>query len=644
MWESFEKISDGTKVRCKLCSKTYLFNGSTTSPMVKHLGTAHPLSPAAVSAKQEKCATEKSALAMQRFLGCQQISDKRKEKITSLLAAWCTSNLRPLSIVGDCGFLELLKFIEPGYKVPSRTNMSAVVRRQYGDLRERLISLLNSLDGVAITTDLWSSSANVAYATYSGHFLDAEWKLRTVCLDNKSFPERHTADYISASTKSVLEDLSVDLNKLSAVVSDQAANMVCAWRILESDLPDLLVVACACHRLQTALRHALDMASVSKLLAQCRRLVVHFKRSNIATHALKERQKKDGVKNPLNVIAEVPTRWNSTYDMLVRLNQLRVPLTAVMNDATVTKSGDQTLNLTASQWKLIEALGDLLEPFKGVTTDLSASRKVTISTVLPMLFGLWEHCQEQDEDPGLISTIKAELKRQLADRFHLKVIIQSSCEVLSSALDPRFKSLHFLEPNDQSKVYQEVQRRLELLFDKASTDDDLLEPPSKQPCMDNATLPAMKKQPSLLSRLAGKPVVDKPQAVRNSSKEEWKRYLAAEDCSIDADPLDWWRCNQNSFPAVAQLAKRILCVPASSTESERNFSAAGILTERRRARLGEDSLRAILFLNKNGTTLSEMSVQTSTIGASVVVKKDEQEAPALPDLSVDGDDDILLFE
>ena len=64
---------------------------------------------------------------MQRFLGRQTITDKRKNEITALIACLCTGSLRPLSIVGDSGFVKLLKLLEPGYEVLTRNTMAAVI-------------------------------------------------------------------------------------------------------------------------------------------------------------------------------------------------------------------------------------------------------------------------------------------------------------------------------------------------------------------------------------------------------------------------------------------------------------------------------------------------------------------------------------
>ena len=196
--------------------------------MREHLNRMHISTTTAVVTQESKAAVSQQAQSMQRFLGRQTITDKRKNEITALIACWCTGSLRPLSIVGDSGFVKLLKLLEPGYNVPTRNTMAAVIRKAYEDLRKALLLVLDAVDGISVTTDLWSSSMNLAYATFTGHMIDDDWTLRAVCLDNPSFPDRHTAENIASFTKSVLKDLCVERSKLVAVVSDQAANTVAA--------------------------------------------------------------------------------------------------------------------------------------------------------------------------------------------------------------------------------------------------------------------------------------------------------------------------------------------------------------------------------------------------------------------------------
>ena len=67
--------------------------------------------------------------------------------------------------------------------------------------------------------------------------------------------------------------------------------------------------------------------------------------------------------------------------------------------------------------------------------------------------------------------------------------------------------------------------------------------------------------------------------------------------SAEVNLLSFWEKQGQSFPRLQHLAKRILCVPATSAASERSFSAAGRVIEARRSRLNPDTVDAILFLH-----------------------------------------------
>ena len=79
-----------------------------------------------------------------------------------------------------------------------------------------------------------------------------------------------------------------------------------------------------------------------------------------------------------------------------------------------------------------------------------------------------------------------------------------------------------------------------------------------------------------------------------------ERYLAAHFTPDDCDEdrlLEFWERQAHTFPRLRALARRILCVPASSAASECTFSSAGRVVEARRNRLNPETVDAILFLH-----------------------------------------------
>jgi hypothetical protein len=80
------------------------------------------------------------------------------------------------------------------------------------------------------------------------------------------------------------------------------------------------------------------------------------------------------------------------------------------------------------------------------------------------------------------------------------------------------------------------------------------------------------------------------------------RYRLAQVAPEDSDPLEWWRANQERFPRLAALARRILCIPASSAPTEREFSHVNCIADKRRAQLSVDRSSQILFVKLNRPT------------------------------------------
>jgi len=84
----------------------------------------------------------------------------------------------------------------------------------------------------------------------------------------------------------------------------------------------------------------------------------------------------------------------------------------------------------------------------------------------------------------------------------------------------------------------------------------------------------------------------------DSQRSELSDYINMK-VSKGVDMMDFWRDNRTVLPKMFSLARRILCIPAAA--SERVFSAAGRLLEKRRTNLAPDSVNSLLFLNSNMT-------------------------------------------
>ena len=78
--------------------------------------------------------------------------------------------------------------------------------------------------------------------------------------------------------------------------------------------------------------------------------------------------------------------------------------------------------------------------------------------------------------------------------------------------------------------------------------------------------------------------------------EEVKAYLRTPQIQPHEDPLRWWRDERAQFPVLAQVAQKILAIPASSAPSERVFSKMARINAKDRASMKPSLTNALLMI------------------------------------------------
>ena len=86
---------------------------------------------------------------------------------------------------------------------------------------------------------------------------------------------------------------------------------------------------------------------------------------------------------------------------------------------------------------------------------------------------------------------------------------------------------------------------------------------------------------------------------QSSAIIEIRQYLEEPHIGHLEDPLAWWKARVNVYPCLSQMARKQLCMVATSVPSERVFSKSGQLISVRRSRLTAKNVQMIMFLNAN---------------------------------------------
>jgi hypothetical protein len=71
------------------------------------------------------------------------------------------------------------------------------------------------------------------------------------------------------------------------------------------------------------------------------------------------------------------------------------------------------------------------------------------------------------------------------------------------------------------------------------------------------------------------------------------------DKSNATDALDWWRAHAGMLSPMDAVARWFLCLPATSAESERTFSLAGLVATSRRSRLSGPLVNDLVLLHRH---------------------------------------------
>ncbi|GET04908.1 zinc finger BED domain-containing protein 1-like isoform X1 [Rhizophagus clarus] len=254
-------LDDGEK-----CSKNYKYDGSTGNlsyHLVKH-GIIPPLESGIISPMHTQSASNKNG---------------QKEKELSTLRSTIYSSWRK--------------------------KLRMMIARSYGYNKEKLKLLLKTAQSISLTTDLWSSRSKHGYLGLTATWINKNFEIMDVLLEISYFPTPHTAKAITEGIKNAMQKWEIE-NLVVSITTDNGANVVAAIR----DLTPIKRLSCAAHTLQLAISKGLKV--IENLVSRTKQLINFFSTQKQIERLIKV-QKEIGYEEPLHLIQDISTRWNSSY-------------------------------------------------------------------------------------------------------------------------------------------------------------------------------------------------------------------------------------------------------------------------------------------------------------------------------------------
>lgn len=338
---------------------------------------------------------------------------------------------------------------------------------------------------------------------------------------------------------------------------------------------------CYAHSVNLVVQDCLAQNNIKEVMAKCKRIVTFFKSSTISYEKFKEAQGTSAY----SLLQEVPTRWNSAYKMIERILLTNDYISAVLLATSKAPSP-----LTADEIDLLTDLKEMLSPFDNVTVQTSSSSSVTVSLIIPLTCGIFQSLEELQSKMKTSEGLQACLFLIERIKKRLFPYEDRTAARLGTLLDPRFKKEGFRSVSNAEQAAKTLENEIAVIS---------------------------KVQQPLLKFLQNK-IANKVRTNRVDAIVSIRQYFENENTPTESNPLDYWKVrimlslicfsnslhvslqyNANEMATLKSCATRYLCIPATSTESERMFSKAGSIISDRRTCLKSKNVDTLLFLNKN---------------------------------------------
>lgn len=378
---------------------------------------------------------------------------KNYKKLTEKILYMVCKDSQALNIVEREGFTELIKHLAPHYSIPCRKTFGKYLDEKYDEISVKYKELIRTIINITLTTDLWTDSLNNrSFLGITAHYLVGS-EMESIMLGVHEFPGSHTSDNIKEKLSDILFDWGIPLDNVSAIVTDNAANIVKAAKDLFGENRH---VGCNAHKINLIVQNSLSrVPSLNMSLSKVKSIVTFVKKSNLASNALRE-------KSNLKLKQDVPTRWNSTYYMLKRFIELRRVVAEILLDYVASPP-----MVTPSEIEELSEVCKLLEPFEEITREWSAEKLVTVSKIIPSINGTIEQLQKMPLTRNAALELRNKLLLEIAKQY--PSIEKNRIFSISTLLDPRFKKLDFTDSSACTNAINNIKHLLNYQVDRRSS-------------------------------------------------------------------------------------------------------------------------------------------------------------------------------
>ena len=559
------------------------------------------------------------------------IEDSYKAKVRDAAARCAVLDTLPFTFTSKPGMIEFTKAVlEVGQclppdvqfnvrdLLPSNVTIKNAVSRMARSFRGDLSKDAKKLAGVggAITTDgMTLQSTGDKYYDFNVHYFNVTKTSFATAPSTKLmvrllFLKRHNGSSTATALRTLFDDcvkenLGIELDELTARmtwVTDGASNMAATAGATTSKKFELTEkwMACIVHQLNNVMRHAIETPDEKHKTARdditsVKNIVRIFKQSGIANQL------------PIGqrLIQAAETRFGTYFTVAERFISSSSEVASILESEDKKKALEYFNSLTtapvedgkATSFTALNAIIKCFQPIRQMQKVMETTTRPILHHLLPQLQSLKTKLYFMANSVATgPSPPTDEVTKSLAAQTYKELVNIRIHGLWISAciLHPGLRSFSFMASPacvaEWKSIGNAMIRRMMHTYN-----DDSEESSHKNSLNENST-PIISLSTSDFSLKNAMSFLD----TKQNSSDELSAYLSETITNSMAsrirdhdDIIGFWESKWNDYPTLAKVALRVYATPASSSESERDFSKVKRLIGTDRTLLAEDTISDI---------------------------------------------------
>lgn len=641
VWFYFLRATDGSTAKCKQCNRILKAAGSSTSSLRNHLRSKHSIDLKENTKSTTEPIPSTSAVDPYVFKGNEDTqtdpSKPKKHKITHFFTKLHSvenvvskmAALDGLPFKTFCSSEELRKlFSKSGYKLPSSPNsIKNMVIKANDELRNSIIKELEELksDGVrfAITLDEWTSNRNRRYINvnlFSPYFSDnAGYKnLGLVRISAKG-----TAQHCLECLKKKLSNFRLSLDEDVICLTTDGANVMLALGRAARANQQL----CLAHGIQLGIidvlykkttevtrapgesseneeedsdnsensddedggfqfdvrvyrRNLVQTLFYKDIIEKVRYVSKMFRKSPTKNDILSKYVMADHDNKDLKLILDCKTRWSSMADMITRFLKIKDSVSKALIDLK------SDIQFNDAELLILTELADSLAVIKA-TVEVLCQRDANLITAVTAIKFMLKKLQEDSSSIGtqLANSLESRIKQRLTNLTGILLYLHSPTTYYKDLLDGVNDPIALDNEQIRSYIVNIINKHFSTTTPTATT------------TQENENVEQSHT------------VVNIPRSIKDQLGQEIKKALKQHTSTNPTSPsteldletkirveMALYDSGGKMGEHLTKVYKALKSIPPTSVESERAFSSAGLMCNKIRSTLNDDSLDALVSL------------------------------------------------